>query len=127
MAERGSRPWYLVMRKNRWANVVRWMLALSLVSASGVLSGHSALAFELEDVTAMAARLAAQPFQAPQGQVPEWLLNITYDQWRDIRFRPQRALWRDERLPFQVQFFHPGLYYDRTVAINVVEGTVVRP
>ena len=40
---------------------------------------------------------------------------ISYDQWRDIRFRPDRALWRDQKLPFQVQFFHPGLFYDRTV------------
>ena len=28
---------------------------------------------------------------------------------------PGQALWRDKHLPFQVQFFHPGLYYDRTV------------
>jgi glucans biosynthesis protein len=59
--------------------------------------------------------------------VPDWLLNISYDQWREIRFRADHALWRGERSPFQVQFFHPGLYYNRVVSVNVVEGDAVRP
>ncbi len=119
----------LTMQKSRWAGAVRSALTvLALcVGATNMLASHRVAAFDLDDVTAMAARLAGQPFQPPQGQVPEWLLKINYDQWRDIRFRPQRALWRAEQLPFQVQFFHPGLYYDRTVAINVVDGTTVRP
>jgi glucans biosynthesis protein len=102
---------------------------LALMSAAFLLlaASHAVAAFDLDDVTATAAHLAREPFQASQGQVPEWLLKINYDRWRDIRFRPQRALWRDEHLPFQVQFFHPGLYYDRTVAINVVDGAAVRP
>ncbi len=83
--------------------------------------------FGLTDVTEMAKQLAAQPYQPPTGQVPDWLLNINYDQWRDIRFRPERSLWRDARLPFEVQFFHPGLYFDRTVAVNVIDAKGVHP
>jgi len=86
-----------------------------------------AAAFDLDDVAAQAEKLAREPYRDPQGQVPDWLLKITYDQWRDIRFRPDHALWRDRKLPFQVQFFHPGLYYDRTVAINTIEDGKVRP
>src|SRR5262249_1425975 len=67
-------------------------------------------------------KLAKEPFQEPKGQVPEWLLKINYDQWRDIRFRPDQALWHAQKLPFQVQFFHPGLYYNRIVAMNVVDA-----
>jgi len=85
-----------------------------------------AAAFGLPEVIAKAQQLAHQPYQDPKGHVPQWLLRIDYDQWRDIRFRPQRALWRDEQLPFQVQFFHPGLYYDRTVAVNVITPQGVR-
>jgi periplasmic glucans biosynthesis protein len=78
--------------------------------------------FGLDDVAAQARQLAQQPVQAAKNQVPEWMLKMTYDQWRDIRFRPDHALWRDQHLPFQVQFFHPGLYYGRTVAMNVVDA-----
>ena len=84
-------------------------------------------AFDLDDVAAQAAELASQPYQNRQKKVPDWMLvgAMTYDQWRDIRFRPDQSLWRDKGLPFQVQFFHPGLYYDRTVRVNVVDAAGV--
>jgi glucans biosynthesis protein len=94
---------------------------------TGLVPERDAAAFDLDDVIAKAEQLAKTPFQAATGQVPEWLLKINYDQWRDIRFRPDRALWKDRRLPFQVQFFHPGLYYDRTVKLHVVDAKGVQP
>jgi glucans biosynthesis protein len=93
------------------------------------LVSTAAYAFDLDDVAAKAVELASQPYQDRQKRVPDWMLvgAMTYDQWRDIRFRPDQALWRDKNLPFQVQFFHPGLYYDRTVQVNVVDDSGVRP
>ena len=49
------------------------------------------------------------------------LRTLNYDQWRSVRFKPDRALWRFENLPFELQFFHSGFYYDRNVNINVIE------
>jgi glucans biosynthesis protein len=92
----------------------------------GVLClARGALAFDLDDVKAKAKELAQKDFEQPP-KVPSWLLELTYDQWRGIRFHGERALWRDRPVPFQVQFFHPGLYYDRTVTINVVEADGIR-
>ena len=91
------------------------------VGAALALSPRPVAGFNLDDVATKAQALAKDPFKDPHGQVPDWLLKISYDQWRDIRYRWERSLWRDRALPFQVQFFHPGLYYDRPVAINVVE------
>jgi glucans biosynthesis protein len=93
-----------------------------------VLSFGRVWAFDLEQVAEQAAALAQQPHRDRRPKVPPWMLNgsMTYDQWRDIRFRPDRALWRDRDLPFQVQLFHPGLYYDRTVALHTVEDGQVR-
>ncbi len=78
-------------------------------------------AFSFVDVKHKAEELASRPFEDPEGQVPDFLLNISYDQWRKIRFRPSESLWRKEGLPFEVQFFHPGLFYNRLVAVNVVD------
>jgi glucans biosynthesis protein len=88
---------------------------------------RSRATFDLNDVAAKARKLADQPFKSSKVLMPEWLTKITYDQWRDIRFRTEDALWRGKRMPFQVQFFHPGLYYDQTVAVNVVDAKGVHP
>jgi glucans biosynthesis protein len=81
--------------------------------------------FDFATVVKKAERLAAASWQADTS-VPDWLLKISYDQWRDIRFKADQAIWREQKLPFQVQFFHPGLFYNRALKINVVEdGNVV--
>lgn len=103
------------------------VLAMMLLVGGGAVPG--AHAFDLESVARQAAELAAEPYRDRQPRVPDWMLvgSMTYDQWRDIRFRPDHALWRDKNLPFQIQLFHPGLYYDRTVRVNVVDETGVHP
>ena len=82
--------------------------------------------FGFEQVVQRAREVAAAPYRDAKGGVPEWLLGITYDQWRDIRFRPDRALWSDTPSNFQVQFFHPGRLYDRQVLINVIDENGVQ-
>lgn len=85
--------------------------------------------FDLPEVESKARALAAKPFQDTAGGVPEFLLKISYDQWRDIRFRPEKSQWRKEGLPFELQFFHPGLFYNKMVIINLVtdDGVSILP
>lgn len=85
-----------------------------------------ASAFDLNDVATRAKALAAQPFQRAEGRLPKELQQLGYDRYRDIRFKGERALWRAEKLPFELQFFHQGLYYDRPVKIHEVSGRGVR-
>ena len=108
-------------RKIPIASVVAWTLLLSATWVSPV-SAH----FHFEQIAERAKKLAEQAYQPPE-PIPEWLGRITYDQWRDIRYRPDRSLWRDSGLPFQVQFFHPGYYYRHAVSISVVDDTGVHP
>jgi glucans biosynthesis protein len=83
------------------------------------VSAQSNAPLGYKDVVKKAKLLASKPFKEPE-KIPDFLLKLDYDQWRDIRFRPDKALWRDKGLPFQVQFFHPGFLYNRKVTINVV-------
>ena len=72
----------------------------------------------------MAQDLAQKPFQPPDGKLPEAFAHLTYDQYRDFRFDPQRALWRDQGLLFTLQLFHRGfLYTNRVDLYEVVDGT----
>jgi glucans biosynthesis protein len=43
---------------------------------------------------------------------------LTYDQYRDIRFNPNQALWAADNLPFRAMFFHPGYLYREPVVLN---------
>lgn len=77
-----------------------------------------------EHVIEQARTMAGQAYQAPESPLPESLANMGYDDFRDIRFREEAALWRGERL-FEVQFFHPGFLYDEPVDLHVLnEGRV---
>ncbi|HUP91069.1 MAG TPA: glucan biosynthesis protein G [Solimonas sp.] len=86
-----------------------------------------AQAFDFEDVAARARELASESYRKPDVRLPKDLTALSYDQYRDIRFRPDKSLWRGAGLPFELQFFHPGMFYTQTVAINVITRTGVRP
>lgn len=77
--------------------------------------------FTFENVVEEARFLAAGAYKEPEKVSPE-LLAIGYDAWRDIRFRPEKALWSDLKIPFALQFFHSGFYYDRTVGVCEIVG-----
>jgi glucans biosynthesis protein len=83
--------------------------------------------FTRQEVVDKARQLSQTPFVPAQGEVPQSLLDLSFEAWHDIRYRPEKALWKKEKLPFQIRFFHPGLLYDRLVAVNIVDKGVAEP
>lgn len=115
--------------------IFRWcMLAVGVLAvAAGPASAGNPEAggkntpqtFGFEQVTRIAAETAQSAYKQP-AKVPEFLRQLDYDHWRDIRFKTDRALWRGDDLLFEVQFFHPGFLYQVPVEINVVDGQEVK-
>ncbi|MCC6847077.1 MAG: glucan biosynthesis protein G [Deltaproteobacteria bacterium] len=99
------------------------LLACLLLAA---LPSAGVWAFDFDDVAALAAARAARPYQRETRPAPDELRALTYDQYRDIRYRPDHALWRREKLPFEVMFFHLGKFQTVPVRINEVEPAGVR-
>lgn len=83
--------------------------------------------FDFDVLQFRAKALAAKSYAEPRTRVPDWLLKFNYDQYRDIRFDPMRAHWRDQKLPFQLQFFHLGGLFSRSVLVNELNGRKTRP
>ncbi|KKW69207.1 glucan biosynthesis protein D [Lampropedia cohaerens] len=75
--------------------------------------------FTADTVENLARELAAKPYSAP-APVPESLDKLTYDQYRAIRYRPERAIWADQPLPYRMQMFVSGFYYKEPVEIATV-------
>jgi glucans biosynthesis protein len=98
-----------------------WLFASSQAAAAA-----EAESFDFAAVRSHAQALAQKPYQPPENKIPGFLLDLDYDAHRDIRFKPARSIWRDEGLPFQLQFFHLGLYFREPVRIHLIEGGAVR-
>lgn len=107
-----------------------WALRLLVLTGSLLVCVTAVAAtapFDFDQLRARAQDLAARPYVKPQGEVPEWLRRLSYDELRQIEFNGLRSLWLSEKLPFQVQFLHPGFLLDQTVQISALHGSQVQP
>ncbi|MEO7116079.1 MAG: glucan biosynthesis protein G [Caldimonas sp.] len=92
-----------------------------LIAVVALAAMPLAWGFGFDDVASRASSLAAKAYQAPVNNMPAALRDLDYDAYRDIRFRPEKALWRAEKLPFELMFFHQGRTVPEPVRINVIE------
>ncbi len=101
-------------------SLVRFACCLALALHVG-----AAGAFSFDDVAEQAQLQARQPYRSSARKAPAQLQALDYDQYRDIRFRPERALWRADKLPFELMFFHLGKFQKDAVRIDEVmpQGT----
>jgi periplasmic glucans biosynthesis protein len=105
--------------------------SLPLVSSSAVELVSAARAeatpFDRSIVRQLARDAASKPYKGPDTKLPDNFKNLDYDHYRQLRFLPEHALWREDKLPFQVQFFHRGFFYAPRVDIyEVANGQATR-
>src|SRR5215216_1378785 len=105
--------------------------SLASVAAGPALAQGSAAPppnpFRFEDVVRRARDLASVPYDATVPPLPEPLGRLDFDAYRDIRFRPDRALLASGGSPFRMHLFHLGFLYQRPVTVNVVRDGVPTP
>ena len=76
------------------------------------------------DIEEKARELASRPYVAHDTEaLPAWMKDLTYDQYRDIRFKPEAALWAEGNLPFRAMFFHPGYLFREPVQLHEYTDT----
>ena len=80
------------------------LAALPLISVAGIERAQIDYAY----VCRLAAESAGAPFAEPPDLLPRRVAEHTPDEVGAIRFIPEYALWRSDRLPFQLQLFHPA-------------------
>ncbi|MCY1162870.1 MAG: glucan biosynthesis protein G [Pseudomonadota bacterium] len=97
-------------------------MATGLVLAIAASGAH---AWGLDDVAGLAKTRAQTPFQSASQPVPAELAALDYDGYRDIRFNTDKALWRSEQLPYEVNLFHVGPHGD-SVRISEITADGVK-
>ena len=131
MHENAGRPLFAHTDPNHGATHVSHLLPirrfrLPVLATVLLLIATGARAFGFDDVDRMAKELAARPQPRTTFVLPKALKDLSYDQTRDIRFNPDHALWRADKLPFEIQFFHLGGYFDQPVRVHEIVGDAVR-
>ncbi len=103
------------------------ILVIALCAGLNSVAQDAGSRFDFNALKNRAQNLAAAPYQAPDRTLPDELSRLNYDDMRNIRFDPKSAIWRMERLPFQLQFVHRGGPQTGHITVNTVENGQVEP
>jgi glucans biosynthesis protein len=100
--------------------------ALTMPPAAAGEAGEGGEPFVADHVKSLAQDLASRDYAKPRIDVPEPFNALTPKQYRDIRFRPEASIWRNDRLDYEIQLLALGWLYDVPVQIWLVEGGKAR-
>ncbi|MDP2258040.1 MAG: glucan biosynthesis protein G [Polaromonas sp.] len=90
------------------------------------LTAAQAHAWSLDDVATLASQRAKTPVKEASHAVPAELAKMEYDDYRDIRFKPESTLWRADKLPYEANFFHVGRQGDSVRVHEITSADVKR-
>ena len=82
--------------------------------------------FSAADVLEMAERLAQEPYVDRQDEIPQAVRDLTYDQYRDVRVRPEAGIKLNPAGTFALDTMPAGFVYNQPVAVFLVEDGRVR-
>ncbi len=98
-----------------------------ITSASAEPVTDSAAPFNVSVVQNLAQQLSTSDFASPSLGLPETFKKLGYDQFRDIRFRTDQAIWRGDKIDFELQLLPMGWLYNVPVELWLVDdGTAKR-
>lgn len=80
-----------------------------------------------ETVLQLALELSRKPFVPPARDAADAAKKLTYDQFRDIRFRPDKSIWRGAALGYELQLLPGGWIYDLPIEIDILDDGKLQP
>jgi glucans biosynthesis protein len=83
-------------------------------------------AFSASLVQNIAQQLSTSEFASPSLELPSSYKQLSYDQFRDVRFRTDQAIWRGEKIDFELQLLPMGWLYNMPVEIWLVDAGSAR-
>jgi len=112
-----------------------WLLLLAVTvscvaGAAAIRGGADSKAggrYRFSDSTVIEAarRAASTPFVSRKLDSTV-MQQLTYDQYRDIRFNADAGIWRNEQVPFRVELLPAGFLFQSPVKVSIVESGMAR-
>ena len=105
-------------------NLPVWLLSVTLLLFASLPAQADEGCFA--HAKQVAEQLSSQPFvKTPMMQIDTG--RITYDRYQHIKFQQKKTFWRDEDLPFQLEFMHPGMHFIRPIELFSWEKGTAQP
>ena len=101
-------------------------LAVPAMAATDTLTSAGDKAFDYAWLKGRARALAETPYVSHEGELPEILRNLSWDDFMQISFDPKHALWQDEKSLFRAELFHLGLYFTTPVTVYELDGGIAK-
>ena len=115
-----------MIRVKRDRGLASWLCLLVMAGSFPIHAQDPNAPFKHETVQQLAAELAAKPYEAPKGEPSKVLESLDYDQYRQIRFRRERTIWRGENLNFELQVLPTGWLFNAPVRLDIVDDSEIR-
>ncbi len=96
-------------------------------AAASVAGDDRSPPFGFDRVIRRARDLAAMPFVEASPVLPAGIRGLDYDSWRDIRFKPDRAIPLAGVQGFRLETFHLGFLYQRAITVNLIQKGIDSP
>ena len=78
---------------------------------------------DFESLQKLASELARAEYEAPTSSLDPFYEGLQYDDHRQIRFQPEKALFTSPDDTYRVEFFHPGWMFKKPVTFyNLTPG-----
>lgn len=100
--------------------------AVFLALLTGLTSAAAQAEGTFNTMRALAKARAAAPYVERAGNLDAFWTNLTYADHRKINFRRERSVWSGDDRGFQLEFYHPGWVFPKTVAFHEVEADATR-
>jgi periplasmic glucans biosynthesis protein len=96
-------------------------------AAAGATSPASPQRFDFAWLKGQARWRAQSPYRSVRNVLPNVLVELDWDRYQSLRFRPERGLWVGSNVGFRVGFFHLGRHFNTPVQMYEVVNAQARP
>ena len=97
-----------------------------MFAVAAAVVASPANAFDFGDVIQIAGELAGRPYRPRTATIPDELRKLTFAQFQQIHYKPERNLWHRAHIPFEVSFVHLGTAFSEPVTVHELSSDGTR-